>query len=51
MKMLLLTMFIMFLVFTFGNQPGLTDENPTDREICENFAIEMEVSEIDTTEI
>jgi hypothetical protein len=50
MKILSLAMIILFLVFTFGIRPVLTDENPTDREKCENFAIEMKVSEIDTTE-
>ena len=50
MKILSLAIIILLLVLTFGIRPGLTDENPTDREKCENFAIEMKVSEIDTTE-
>ena len=50
MKLLSLAIITLLLVFTFGIRSGLTDENLTDREKCENFAIEMEVSEIDTTE-
>jgi hypothetical protein len=49
MKILSSTMFIMFFVFAFGIQTGYRDDRLEDKEKCGNFAMEMQVSELDTT--